>query len=987
MASLFNRPQPFTLQEDRTDSKYFTVTEFNDAFPSDSDSFSLLHINARSLNKNFEYLQNLLSSLDNFQFSAIGVSETWLHSTSPPLFNLPNYHMQRVDRQGRRGGGVALYVNKKFNFKIRNDMRFEEAEVLFIELENPSNKNIIIGLLYRPPNTLFDLFYENLENCLNILSEENKQIFFMGDFNINFLANNNNKDRFFHLMYSHAFYSHIKKPTRINLNSSTLIDNIFSNVHDKEIDGGLLCSEMSDHIPIFIVCKCKISSSVSSGEFTRRKETVRNIELLKQDLALEDWLDVFNEPNVNSAYEKFNLKLQHYYNKNIPKVKVKRNPQTAKNPWITKGILTSIKKRNRLYKIFIQKPTNQNHNNYKKYRNKLTNIIRTSRKLYYSQQLHKVNSNSRATWQVINEILGKKTDNLPKDKFTLHGDNIVNPHNYATVFNSFFSNIGPKLASQIKNKNNTHFTDFLPEPFNKSIFFNPTNPNEIINITKALNSSKSQGYDEMSTSLLKQIIHFIAAPLTHIFNLSLQLGKFPNLLKIAKVTPIYKKDDPHEISNYRPISILPSISKILEKVVYNRLYHFLNSNKLLNPNQYGFRKNHSTDLALIQIYDKITKAMANKEHVLGLFFDLSKAFDTLNHGILLQKLHSYGIRGNALSWVKDYLSNRQQYVTFNGTNSGFLPITCGVPQGSILGPLLFLLYINDISKTSSLLDFVLFADDTNIFYSHPNLNTLVNTLNTELPKISSWFKCNKLSLNINKTHFMHFKQTTANTAEIPINIIIDNLTIEHKQNSKFLGVYIDENLTWNNHLHHVTSCVSKGVGIISKLKLFLPQSTLLLLYNTMVLPYITYCNTVWANCAKTKILPILLLQKRALRICSGAPYLANSDPLFRKLKTMKIADINTFQVAVFMFKYFNNQLPSTFDNMFTLNESIHSYPTRSSHNFHLTNPKILLAHKSIRHHGPDLWNSLPNDIKSCTTLYSFKSKMKTKLLSQYMYIT
>ena len=375
--------------------------------------------------------------------------------------------------------------------------------------------------------------------------------------------------------------------------------------------------------------------------------------------------------------------------------------------------------------------------------------------------------------------------------------------------------------------------------------------------------------------------------------------------------------------------------------------------------------------------------MANKEHVLGLFFDLSKAFDTLNHDILLQKLHTYGIRGKALSWVKDYLSNRHQYVTFNGTNSAFLPIKCGVPQGSILGPLLFLLYINDIVKTSSLLDFVLFADDTNIFYSHSNLNTLVNTLNSELPKVSSWFKCNKLSLNINKTHFMHFKQTTAKVAEIPINIMIDNLTIEHKESSKFLGVFIDENLSWNSHLRHVTSCVSKGIGIICKLKPFLPQSTLFLLYNTMVLPYISYCNSVWAVCAKTKLLPILLLQKKALRICTGAPHFANSDPLFRNLKTLKITDINTLQVAIFMFKYFNNQLPSPFDNMFTLNNLIHSYPTRSSQNFHLTNPKLLIAHKSIRHSGSDLWNSLSNDIKSCTTLYCFKSKMKTKLLSQY----
>ena len=548
----------------------------------------------------------------------------------------------------------------------------------------------------------------------------------------------------------------------------------------------------------------------------------------------------------------------------------------------------------------------------------------------------------------------------------------------------FFSNIGPQLADEIETANDVHFTNFLPEPFDKSLFLHPTNPTEIINITKALNSSKSQGHDRISTSLLKQIIHFIVAPLVHIFNLSISLGKCPNLLKVAKVTPVYKKDDPREISNYRPISILSSISKILEKIVYNRLYDFLNKNKLLNPNQYGFRKNHSTDLALVHIFDKITNAMANKENVIGLFLDLSKAFDTLNHAILIRKLHSYGIRGQALSWFKDYLFNRQQYVTFNGTDSTHLSIKCGVPQGSILGPLLFLLYVNDIVNASSLLSFVLFADDTNIFYSHSSIETLVNTLNLELPKVSAWFKCNKLSLNINKTHFMHFKHPNAHhAAGDSINIMIDNLPLEQRRNSKFLGVIIDDGLTWNDHLRYVTTSISKGVGIIRKLKLFLPQKTLFLLYNTMVLPYITYCNIVWASCAKTKLTPILLLQKRALRICTGSSFLANSEPLFKKLKTLKVFDINTLQVAIFMFKYCNNQLPTSFQNLFTLNNTIHSYPTRNSRNFHLINPKLIMAHKSIRHHGPDLWNSLPITIKSCTTIFSFKATMKRNLLSTY----
>jgi len=260
------------------------------------------------------------------------------------------------------------------------------------------------------------------------------------------------------------------------------------------------------------------------------------------------------------------------------------------------------------------------------------------------------------------------------------------------------------------------------------------------------------------------------------FNLSISSGVCPNSLKIAKVIPIYKKDDSALVSNYRPISLLPSISKILEKIVHKRLYNFLNSNNLLIPNQYGFRKSHSTDYALIKLYDKIIHSLSNKEHTFGIFMDLSKAFDTINHEILINKLHNYGIRGTSLAWFKDYLKNRKQYVVYESEKSQELNITCGVPQGSILGPLLFILYINDIVKSSQLLTFIIFADDTNILYSHKDLNTAISTLNNELSKIQLWFKCNKLSLNIRKTNFMYFRNV--HSPQIQCNILISGSTVE-----------------------------------------------------------------------------------------------------------------------------------------------------------------------------------------------------------------
>jgi len=554
-------------------------------------------------------------------------------------------------------------------------------------------------------------------------------------------------------------------------------------------------------------------------------------------------------------------------------------------------------------------------------------------------------------------------------------DDLIHIENLANTYNSHFVNLGPNLANKFE-KQNVNFTKFLPKQHSSSLFFNPTNPNEIINITKDLKSSKSQGHDRISTSLLKQIIHSIVSPLNHIFNLSIATGIVPKSLKIAKVNPIFKKGDPHEISNYRPISILPSISKILEKIIYKRLYTFLDIYALLNLNQFGFRKHHSTDLALVQLYDKVTEAIANNKHVIGIFMDLSKAFDTIDHDILLKKLKVYGIRGVTLSWFRNYLLDRQQYVSVNGASSDLLTIQCGVPQGSILGPLLFLIYINDIINTSSLLSFILFADDTNIFYSHDQLDSLVHTLNQELPKVSTWFKCNKLSLNIEKTNFMHFKHTNARIIDFPYNIIIDDIPLERKQCTKFLGVFIDDQLNWNHHIGHITTCISRNIGILYKTRSYLPKSTLLMLYNSLLLPYMTYCNLIWASGGKTKINSIYLLQKKALRLCTGSHYLEHTYPLFSELKTLYIFDIDTLQSLIFMYKYKNKLLPESFKDFFTLNSDIHSYPTRNSQNFHLVNPRLLIAHTSIRHHGPDLWNTLPDNITSCHNLFAFKARIK-----------
>ena len=544
-----------------------------------------------------------------------------------------------------------MYIHNKLKFKLRPDLHISGSEDIFIEIINSKSKNIIVGTIYRPPNSEIDLFLHDIDEGLHKILQENKNVYLMGDYNIDLLTTTqHNNLRFINILQSNAFYPHINKPTRISNTSQTLIDNIFSNVYFNSTNG-ILYSDISDHLPIFVVCNQENElKSMQNNINYHRKETQANIDSLNIELAQEEWQDVYDENEVNKSYDNFINKLLFYYNKHIPLIPNTTRKNERKMPWITKGILHSIHARNRLYKIFLRHPTVLNKENYKRYRNLLTTLIRLSRKLYYSSKLDSNNGNLSKVWQTISELIKSKKKCYP-DTLIKNGNEIKDPKEISNMFNEYFTNIGPKLASTVST-NSGHFTQYLSNKTDKSLFFKPTNSNEIIDIVKSLKPSRSCGYDEISVALLKKIIFYISSPLTHIVNLSFISGVFPNSLKIAKIVPIFKKDDPAQVENYRPISLLPAISKILEKIAYIRLYKFLNENNLLNSNQFGFRSGYSTDYAIIQSCDKIINTLAKKEHIIGIFLDLSKAFDTIDHHILIYKLSTYGIRGIILSWFK-----------------------------------------------------------------------------------------------------------------------------------------------------------------------------------------------------------------------------------------------------------------------------------------------------------------------------------------------
>ena len=375
------------------------------------------------------------------------------------------------------------------------------------------------------------------------------------------------------------------------------------------------------------------------------------------------------------------------------------------------------------------------------------------------------------------------------------------------------------------------YKDYLTNKFHASFSFKSVNKLDIHRIINNLSSKNSSGHDEISSVLLKKLGNILSSPITTIINQSLKSGIFPDNLKIAKISPIFKKGDHHQIENYRPISLLPTISKIFEKVVFIQLYDFFSENNFLYPSQYGFRKKHSTELAALETVDILLNKLDNKQTPAAIFIDLSKAFDTIDHQILLNKLSYYGIKNTALKWFTNYLFARSQYVEINSQKSSKIKISTGIPQGSILGPLLFIIYINDFIKCSDLFKFILYADDTTLIT--PNLSEKnVNHVNHELNKISNWLAHNKLSLNVKKTKFIHFHNINKT---IPNNIVlrINNTTIEKTDSFDFLGLTLNENFKWKSHVNKVANKTARYIGVLNKLKTYVPKNILKTIYNSL----------------------------------------------------------------------------------------------------------------------------------------------------------
>ena len=561
----------------------------------------------------------------------------------------------------------------------------------------------------------------------------------------------------------------------------------------------------------------------------------------------------------------------------------------SQKPWITKGIKKSIIGKNIYYGKFLRTKNKKWYDKYKYYRINIKKLTRISKKTFYTKYFTEYEANSKKIWNGINTMLHKNEKDTIGDIFlNENGQIITDQGKVANSFNKFYKTIAQKLVNNLGDTNNI-FQDYLKNPNEHSIFLNEINPNEVFKILAGLDPTKASDIYGIPPKILKTTSRSLCTNLTMIFNKSLKLGVFPDALKLTKVIPIHKANSKMIVSNYRPISLIPLFSKVFEKLMHKRIMDFLIKQNILSKKQYGFQKNKSTEHAILDMQSKIIDAIEKREKSCCIFVDFAKAFDTGNHSILIQKLNYYGIRGATLNWLQSYISNRQQCVQIGNSQSDFMNTDCGVPQGSVLGPLLFLIYINDIAESSQLLVFHLFADDTSIFFKHKDVSQMEEILNTELEKVSNWLIANKLSLNVSKSNVLVFRSKSANSDKI-LNLKINGQSLEENTYAKYLGVYIDHKLTWHHQTVHVNSKLIKGNAILAKLRHYVPGKVMKNLYNALIQPHLDYGALIWGKANEIHVKKIRSSLNKTMRIISfkNQQKMSNCSTQITKFSHLKV---------------------------------------------------------------------------------------------------
>ena len=883
-----------------------------------------------------------------------------------------------------------MYIDSKFRYETIEEFSLirEDFESLVIKVFFDDNKFKIIINLYRIPNSNIEVFLEWLNNMLVKLKTSNAdEIILCGDLNINLINFNNHSptNEFLNSLISHSFLPLITLPSRITQNSANLLDNIFTNKSSDHYQSGLIYSSLSDHLPVFYLNVIKKKEQPIS-KIKKRNMSKNNIELFKQKLSSNDWSPIQNDYQPESAFKKFSTEIEKKFETCFPFKNVNQNKKrTPVNNWMTRDLLNLRNTKDKLFRCKMRKRTENAKNKFNEASRIYKAAVRVAKKDYYSIKFDEYSKDMKKTWEMINTLVrkNKKSSSIP-NLFQDENKNYTTFLEIAEGFNSFFVDVGPRLANEIP-ESGKNFQEFMSPPIDHNFIFQNITADIIYSTLSKLKPKNSSSHDNISTKLLIQIMPCIISPVVHLFNLSFKTGFIPKDYKSAKVIPIYKAGEKNRFDNYRPISILNAFSKLMEKIVACQMMKYLNKFNILYEHQYGFRSGRNTSQPLIQLINKVYQGLNSKtsEYTVSVFIDLKKAFDTCNISILVKKLEHYGFRGISSKWFSSYLNERTQYVEINGEKSSLKEITHGVPQGSVLGPILFLLYINDLPNAIEIFS-SLFADDTIFVNSNKDLKTLEESTNIQLERAKIWFQSNKLSLNISKTKYIVFRTNRMANVNPEFKITIGDREVERIGNDcnlksfKFVGVHLDENMSWEHHINHVINKISSSNYALNQLKKFVPISIRKTIYNSLVKPHIEYAITCWGNTKCEGMKRLVTKQKQAIRNVANAKFNAHVDPLLGTLKILNIEDTIKCHTAEFVKSLFTEKLPISFKDIFK--------PMASERVVKLTVqvPKLKCIEAFPNVMFPKIWNNLDNNIRLSNSCNIVKNKIKQQSFESYI---
>lgn len=968
--------------------------EFSDIKTSRSTELKVLSLNIRSINDKIKLIKD---DIVNFsKFDILCFNETCCSNESLPFGGdellLEPFHppsVQSPARASNRGGGLIIYVNKNLCFEndvknmvpLSDNTDYQTGEFLFIEITRPNEKNIIIGNMYRSPQSAPNNFINSLEQKLGTLKRHsNKLIVLASDSNIDLLKFDKHEptDRLVNTMSEHGFAPVISRPTRITSHSATLIDHIFVNQVTAVTRSGIITTDLSDHLaPFTNILIVRKSAQILEENYISRQMSNENLLIFKNEIEKTDWSFIVDLNCADKKYSAFEMKYREIYEKSFPAKSKKKTRRKIDKPWILPWLEGACDRKNTFYKVFIKNPNVENETRYRKMKKFVTKHIKLAKQKYYNNYFKKYSDDSRKQWCMINQLLNR----APKSKKNItklcdDEETITNPHEIANKFNNFFCNVAQRLkddSGHNSDRGRPPDTSATLNSSNRSHINMPHTDCTIVEIKMIIDSLKNKATSDLAIQPLKFVSNEISPVIQHLVSASLEQGIFPDLLKRAKVIPLHKSGSRSQITNYRPISLLSCFSKIFEKVMHKRLTSFLEQNKILFQSQYGFRALHSCEHALLEAQNCLNLALDKKQIAVLLLIDFSKAFDMVDHNILLHKLEHYGIRGNLLAWFKSYLIGRQQHVHVNGNDSEKLTLKYSVPQGSILGPILFILYTNDLPNINKFARFIFFADDANIIVTGNNITEIKDKINELLISINSWVTTNGLKLNLTKTKYMVFTNQRNNDLN-DLDIRLNGVDIKKVESERFLGVILETNMTWKKHISSLASKIARNSGMIYNLNGIVPEKVLKTLYNSFIQSHLNYCSNVWGLGSKASINKIFTAQKKAVRAveCNYTNYFYNSETgelpchtkgIFNRYKFLTIHNLIAKNCLVAMHKVFMGTSPTSINSLFSLYKNGDRGSRRSVQIFDIPSSRLVALDSSLPFKGPRLYNHVIQALK------------------------